>query len=188
MKKIIASILGFTFLGLGLSAEMKIITVDLSKLYSEYYKTKEASEKIQNSIEKAKVQQEDLVAVGQTLVEDFKDIMEMVENPALTEEARSKAQSDAESKRQEILEKEREVQQFQANTQRSLQQRQRTYHDLFIDEIMGVVLEVGRERGGDLILDSSGVTAVGVPAVIFADPTWDVTDIVLERINADAPE
>ena len=188
MKNIIASILGFAFFGLSLGAEVKIITVDLTKLYNEYYKTKEASEKIQNSIDKAKEQQEELVATGQTLVEDFKDIMEMVENPALTDEARTKAQSDAELKRQEILEKERDVQQFQANTQRSLQQRQRTYRDLFIDEIKGVVLEVGRERGGDLILDLSGVTAVGVPAVIFADPAWDITDIVLERINANAPE
>ena len=188
MKKIIALILGISFFGLALGAEVKIITVDLTELYNQYYKTKEATDKIQNSLEKAKGQQEELVAAGQTLVEDFKDIMEMVENPALTDEARNKAQSDAEMKRQEILEKEREVQQFQANTQRSLQQRQRTYRDLFLDEIKGVVLEVGRERGGDLILDSSGVTAVGIPALIFADPTWDITAIVLERINADAPE
>ena len=180
--------LGFMTAGLGLQGQnLNIVTVDMTRLYNEYYKTLEANERIKGSFEKAQEQVEGMVNEGQTLLEDYKSIIEMTQNDALTEEARLKGQTDAESMAQQLKDKEREIQQFRQNTQRSVQQRQQTYRDLFLDEIKGVVLEVSRERKGDLILDSSGITAIGIPGVIYSDPSWDVTDLVLERINADAP-
>ena len=123
-----------------------------------------------------------------TLYTQAKSIFEMTQNDALTEEARFKASTDAEHMVQQLKNKEREIQQFRQNTQRSIQQRQQTYRDLFLDEIKGVVLEVSREHKGDLILDTSGPTALGIPGVIYSDPSWDITELVLERINADASE
>ena len=181
--------IGFMTAGLGLQGQdLNIVTVDMNRLYNEYYKTIEANERIKGSFEKAQEQVEEMVNEGQTLLEDYKSIIEMTQNDALTEEARLKAQTDAESMAQQLKDKEREIQQFRQNTQRSVQQRQQTYRDLFLDEIKGIVLEVSRERKGDLILDTSGITALGIPGVIYSDPSWDVTELVMERINADAPE
>ncbi len=188
MKKIFLFSLAFGIFTAGLQAQnLKIVTVDMTRLYNEYYKTLEANEKIKGSLGKAQETVEEMVKEGQTLLEDYKSIFEMTQNDALTEEARLKAQTDAESMAQQLKDKEREIQQFRQNTQRSVQQRQQTYRDLFLDEIKGVVLEVSRERNGDLILDSSGITALGIPGVIYSDPSWDVTSLVLERINASAP-
>ena len=168
--------------------EIAIATVDMTRLYNEYYKTKEANSKLQDSVEKAKVEAEDLVKQGQELVDEYKEVLERSKNPALTEEAQTKAATDADGVLQGIREKEQEVQQFQLATQRSLQQRQRTYRDLFMDEIRKVALEVADENGRNFVLDSSGITAVGVPVILYSDPKWDITDEVLEQINADAPE
>jgi Skp family chaperone for outer membrane proteins len=165
-----------------------IVTVDMTELYNGYYKTLEANEKIKGSVKKAEDQTKTLLGEGKALVDEYNEILEMVENPALTDEAKAKAEQDAKAKITEIEAKKAEVSQFQTNMQRSLQQRQRTYRDLFMDEIRGVVLEVSKERNGDLVLDSSGLTATGVPAVVYSDPSWDITDIVLERVNADAPD
>lgn len=189
MKKgllLFTTLLAFTVCSQALA--VSVVTVDMVKLYNSYYKTVEANEKIKESVTKAENQTKELVEEGKVLVGEYNEILEMVENPALTEEAKGKAEQDAKAKFGEIEEKKQEVQQFQVNTQRSLQQRQRTYRDLFMDEIKGVVLEVSKERNGDLVLDSSGMTASGVPAVVYADPAWDITEIVLERINADAPK
>ena len=57
-----------------------------------------------------------------------------------------------------------------------------------MDEIKKVALEVADENGRNFVLDSSGITAVGVPVILYSDPKWDITDEVLEKINADAPE
>lgn len=168
--------------------EIAIATVDMTRLYNEYYKTSEANSKLQGSVEKAKVEAEDLVKQGQELVDEYKEVLERSKNPALTEEAQAKAATDADGLLQGIREKEQEVQQFQLATQRSLQQRQRTYRDLFMDEIKKVALEVADDNGRNFVLDLSGITAVGVPVILYSDPKWDITDEVLEKINADTPE
>ncbi len=183
--------IGFMTAGLGhglQGQDLNIVTVDMDRLYKEYYKTLEANERIKGSFEKAQKQIEEMVNEGQIMLEDYKSIIEMTQNDALTEEARLKAQADAETMAQQLKDKEREIQQFRQNTQRSVQQRQQTYRDLFLDEIKGIVMEVSRERKGDLILDTSGITALGIPGVIYSDPSWDVTELVMERLNADAPE
>ncbi len=188
MKKILLTFLTTGLLTMGLQGQsLNIVTVDMTRLYNEYYKTLEANEKIKGILEKAQVQVEEMVKEGQTLLEDYKSISEMTQNDALTEEARIKAGTDAEAMAQQLQEKQGDIQQFRQNTQRSIQQRQQSYRDLFLDEIKGVVLEVSRERNGDLILDTTGPTALGISAVIFSDPSWDITDLVLERINAEAP-
>ena len=189
MKKILLTTFTIGILTAVLQGEaLNIVTVDMTRLYNEYHKTLEANEKIKGSLEKAQEQVEEMVKEGQTLLEDYKSIFEMTQNDALTEEARFKASTDAEHMAQQLKNKEREIQQFRQNTQRSIQQRQQTYRDLFLDEIKGVVLEVSREHKGDLILDTSGPTALGIPGVIYSDPSWDITELVLERINADASE
>lgn len=168
--------------------EISIATVNVTRLYADYYKAKEANAKLEESVEKAKQEAEVLVKQGQELVEEYQEVVERAQNPALTEEAQQKAASESEVVRQQIVEKEQEVQQFQVATQRSLQQRQRTYRDLFLDEIMKVVLEVTQEKGRNLIIDSSGISGSGIPVVLGSNSAWDITEEVLERINADAPE
>ena len=188
MKSLITSITAVALLSLSSYADdITVATVDMTKLYNGYFKTKVANEKIQSSLETAKEQREELLKQGQALVDEYKEITERANNPALTEEARGEAQLEAERKLQEIQEKEREVQQFQINTQNSIQQRQRTHRDLMLDEIKKVVVKMARDRGANLVFDSSGLTALGLPGILYANTGWDFTEDALVRINADAP-
>ena len=57
--------------------EVNIATVDMTRLYTEYYKTKEANDKIQDSIEQARIEAEELVQEGQDLVEEYNEILEL---------------------------------------------------------------------------------------------------------------
>ncbi len=168
--------------------EVNIATVDMTRLYTEYYKTKEANDKIQDSIEQARIEAEELVQEGQDLVEEYNEILERAKNPALTEEAQIKAQQDAEDQLRVIQEKQQELDQFRVATQRSLQQRQQTYRDLFMDEIKSMALDVAREENSNLLLDTSGETAVGIPSILYSNADWDITEEVLSRINEEAPE
>ncbi|AWT60998.1 MAG: hypothetical protein DF168_02223 [Candidatus Moanabacter tarae] len=168
--------------------EVNIATVDMTRLYTEYYKTKEANDKIQDSIEQARIDAEELVQDGQDLVEEYNEILERAKNPALTEEAQIKAQQDAEDQLRVIQEKQQELDQFRVATQRSLQQRQQTYRDLFMDEIKSMAMDVAREANSNLLLDTSGETAVGIPSILYSSADWDITEEVLSRINEEAPE
>ena len=188
MNKLIATlVLSSTFAFASLAQELKIITVDMGTLYSGYYKTKEANAKLKDSIDQAQTQAEELLEEGRSLAEEFNNLRERISNPALTDEFRNKAKLEAQEKIKEIQDKEREIQQYQANTERSLQQRQRTHRDLMLDEIKKVVLIMAEKRGAALVFDTAGTSALGIPNVLYSSPSWDITDDVLAKINENAP-
>lgn len=161
--------------------DLRVATANMARLYENYHRAVEAQAKFQGVLEDAQSQEEAMMAEGNALVEEYRTLMEEAENPALSDDAREAASERAEEKLQTIREKEREVQQFQVNTRRMLEQRQRNHRQLLMDEIREVVNTLARERGSNLVLDTSGST------VVFADPEFDITEEALAELNKDEP-
>ncbi len=166
---------------------VKLVVVDMAKVYDNHYKTEEANAKFRDAEQKAQEQVEEYNKQGQMLVDEYKELMEQAKNTLLTSEARSKAEADVQKKGEEIQRKQAEVQQFRQTTQRSLQQRIKTHRDLLLEEISKVVTDLAKRNGATLVLDKSGPTLFGIPSVLYADPTYDITDAVLAEVNKDRP-
>lgn len=167
-------------------APVRIVTADMAYLYENYHSTQEAQARFQSSIERAQRQTQAMMEEGQAMVEEYQEVIERTNNPALSEEARMEAQERAREMVEAIQQKERELQQFQNNTRRSLEQRQRSHRELMMEEIRDVLMAEAQKREASLVFDTSGASALGIPSVIYADPSYDITDIVLEEINRDA--
>jgi outer membrane protein len=161
---------------------IRLFTADMARLYENYYRTAEAQARFQSAVESAQASAEAMMAEGNALVEEYRQVLEQANSPALSAEARERAEADAEAKLQTIREKEREVQQFQANTQRALQQRQASHRQLVLDEIKDVVNSLARAQGATLVLDSSANSSV-----IFAASGFDITERALVELNKDMP-
>jgi len=56
-----------------------------------------------------------------------------------------------------------------------------------MDEISKVAVEVAKRKGITLLMDKSGPSLLGVPAVLYYEPSLELTDEVLAEINKDAP-
>lgn len=166
---------------------VKLVVVDMAKVYDNHYKTEEANAKFRDAEQKAQEQVEEYNKQGQMLVDEYKELMEQSKNTLLTSEARSKAEADVQKKGEEIQRKQAEVQQFRQTTQRSLQQRIKTHRDLLLEEISKVVTDIAKRNGATLVLDKSGPTLFGIPSVLYADPTYDLTEAVLTEVNKDRP-
>ena len=169
------------------SAELSIITVDVSRLYEGYYKTKEATDKLQGRFDTAKAQLDEMMAAGDVEVKAYQTMLEQAQNPALSDSARKDAEDDANLQMEKIRSLQQDVQTFQKSTQNQLAQQQATQRQFMLEEIKTVILEVAQDRNADLVFDISTGINVGLPSVIYANPTWDSTDDVLEALNADAP-
>jgi outer membrane protein len=167
---------------------IRVITVDMTYLYENYHRTQEAQARFQSSIERAQRETQKLMEEGNEMVERYQEIIEQTNNPALSDAARQEAQQEAQEMVEAIREKERELQQFQNNTRRSLEQRQRNHRELMLDEIKEVVMAEASERSATLVFDTSGATLIGVPTLIYADSSYDITDVVLEEINREETE
>src|SRR3954462_15254136 len=87
--------------GLAVTAQaqaLKIFVVDMAKLYDTHYKTVEQNAKIQADDQKAQEEVKKMNKEGNVLVEDYKAANEKSNNPALSPDAKSKAQDDAQKK------------------------------------------------------------------------------------------
>ena len=168
-------------------AEISIVTVDVATLYDNYFKTKEAGEKLQGRFDTAKTQLDQMIADGEVEVESYKTMVEQAQNPALSETARTEAEKDADIQMQKIRTMQQEVQMFRESTNNQLSQQQNTQRQFMLEEIKTIILDFAQQKGADLVFDTSTGVNVGLPPVIYANPAWDSTDEVLEVLNADAP-
>jgi outer membrane protein len=192
MNKIIRTLIILAAFGAGSTAllaqpAVKLVVVDMAKVFDNHYKSEESNAKFREAEQKAQEQVEELNKQGQTLVDEYKELDEQSKNTVLTTEARAKAQAESQKKMEEIQRKQAEVQNFRNNTQRSLQQRIKTHRDLLLEEISKVVSDLAKQKGATLVIDKSGPTLIGIPSVIYADPAYEITDEVLKEVNKDRP-
>jgi outer membrane protein len=188
MKSIVA-IAAFTALAFGVSAQPapKILVVDMAKLYDTHYKTLEQNAKIQADDQKAQEEVEKMNKEGNALVEEYKSLNDQSNNPALSAEAKTKAQEAAQKKLESIQGKQREVQTFIQNTRNSLGQRLNTFRSLMLEEISKIAADVAKRKGGTILLDKAGPSGIGISNLIYHDAGYEITEDVLKEINKDRP-
>ncbi|MDD3181142.1 MAG: OmpH family outer membrane protein [Opitutaceae bacterium] len=192
MNNIIRNFITLASLGLAATAlqaqpALKVVVVDMAKLYDTHFKTEEANAKFQEADRKATEQIEELNKQGQTMVDEYKELTDKAKSTLLNAEARTQAEQDAQRKLQQIQEKQNEVNTFRARTQQSLQQRIKTHRDLLLEEISKVVTDIAKRKGATLVIDKSGPSLFGISNVIYADPSYEITDEVQKEVNKDRP-
>lgn len=165
----------------------KILVVDMAKLYDAHYKTEEQNGKLKADQQKAEEELQKLNTEGNTLVKQFNDLKEQLNNPTLSADAKTKTQQDFEAKGQEIQRKQAEVNAFRGNTQRSLQQRINNFKQFLLEEISKIAVDIAKKKGATLLVDKSGPTLIGMSSVLYFDPAYDITEDVSKEINKDRP-
>lgn len=192
MKTNLKSFLALAFAGLFAVAAQaqpapKVYVVDMAKLYDGHYKTEEQNGKLKVDQQKAEDELQKLNTEGNSLVKQFNDLKEQVGNPAISSDAKTKAQQELEAKSQEIQRKQNEVNAFRANTQRSLQQRINNFKQFLLEEISKTAVDIAKKKGATLLIDKSGPTLIGLPSLLYFDPAYDISEEVSKEINKDRP-
>lgn len=191
MKKITRTLLALA----GLSAAsalfaqpaLKVVVVDMARVYDTHYKTEEANAKFNDAAQRAQEQLDQLTKQLQSAEEEYKVLIEESNSTIKSQQARDQAKADSQKKIEDMRRIQAEAQNFRVNTQRSLQQRAKIHRDSIMDEIMKVVNDIARSRGATLVLDKSGPSVFGVPVVLHSDPGYDITDEVVKEVNKDRP-
>lgn len=166
---------------------VKVMVVDMAKLYDNHYKTLEQNAKIQVDDQKAQEIVDKMNKDGNALVEEYKSLGEQSTNPALSNDAKAKAQGDAQAKLEQIQAKQNEVRGFIQNTRNSLQQRLQAFRTLMLEEISKIATDVAKRKGGTILMDKAGPSLIGVSNIIYSDPAYEITDDVMAEINKTRP-
>ena len=152
-------------LALPAAAQTKIAVIDVQRVVSESDPGKESLINLQKL-------QEEKIAAGQSLQEEFNAMREQINKQRMTLSEERLAELTRAMEDKEIA-----LRRFQDDATRELDEARRTALGRLEERIMPVIDEVGQERGLTLIFNKyqSGL--------VYADEAVDITDDVIRRFN-----
>ncbi|MDR2982239.1 MAG: OmpH family outer membrane protein [Puniceicoccales bacterium] len=159
----------------------KVATIDVETVFNKYQKAVDLKQNLENSAKQADEEIKKAVDKLNALRGEIEKAQKEAENPILNEQGRSAAKAQANAKFQDFQKMGAELQQHRQQVAAALQQRQAENAKRLIEDLRPKIDAIAKEKGADLVLNSTFLTG----GVLFADPALDVTDEVVKRLNAD---
>jgi Skp family chaperone for outer membrane proteins len=170
------------------AAQMKVGIVDMNKVFTSYYKTKDAEARLNDARAQAKT---DLDGRLETLKADMEAINKLeadTKKPELTADKREAAVKQRDEKINQVRNLDREIGEFRQTRERQLQEQFMRMRGDIVQDIMKVVDTKVKADGFDLVLDSSGLGISQVKVVLYSAPSMDFSDSIISTLNANAPK
>ena len=171
-------------IGTSLNAQSKVATIDLQKVIQAFYKTKDADAKL---AEAQKSYQDELNA----RMESYRKAVDAVNqanqdlNNANHPNERTRLTQSRDAQLNSARTLEQEITDFRGAREKELQNERTIMRSNLVDEIRAIVNDQIRSEGYQLVLDSSGQGGnTGSPVVFFAQGGMDISDLVIEKLNA----
>jgi outer membrane protein len=187
LRNAVAALLLTGLLGGSAWGQGKIGTVDVRKVFDNYWKKKQAEAQL-------KERQTDIEKEDKNMVEDYKKAKEEyssliagANDQAVSPEERDKRKRAAEDKFKQMKDLEVTITQYE-NTARTtiLEQTDRMRANIITD-IRNVVSSKAKAVGFSLVIDTAAESANKTPVILFTNNENDITDAVLSQLNANAP-
>ena len=162
---------------------VKIGTVDMKKVFENYYKTKDAEARINEARNAAKKEMDDRMDVYNKGVNEVKKMNEEIESPALGKEAKETKSKARDEKVGELNTMQREINEFRQTREKQLQEQSVRMRGGIVDEINKIVEAKVKSENFDVVLDKSGPSLNGVPVVLYSRDAFEFTDEVIKTLN-----
>jgi Skp family chaperone for outer membrane proteins len=166
----------------------RIVTVDLNKVFTDYYKTPIASAKIKDTAESFNKELNEMVDNYKKEIEDLNKLREDQDKPEYTAEVREQKRKAVSEKLAETQKIQRDLEEYRTSHGKILQDQQLRMRQTIVKEIQDVVDKEARDAGYQLVLDKSGTTANAVPTILFSQDSMDITDDLIKTLNKNQPK
>jgi len=170
----------------------RIVTIDLNRVFNEYYKTPVASAKLKDTAEQYNKEHEDLMSSYRKLVDELGKLREDQDKPEYTAEVREQKKKAVNDKLTETQKAQREIEEFRTSHRQMLDGQTQRMRQGILKEVRDIIQKESRDAGYSLVFDKSGNTANGEPSIIFSQESLDITEDILKILNknkpADAPK
>ena len=168
-------------------AQAKIGIVDMNKVFSGYYKTKDAENKINDAREGAKKELDERMESHKQLLDEINTINKEIDNPALSATAKADRNKKRDDKIAQVRALEQEIQDFKQSRERGLQEQAVRMRNQIVEEIMNIINARVKTDGFDLVLDKSGQSLNGVNLVLHANDKMEFSDDIITQLNKSKP-
>jgi outer membrane protein len=164
------------------AAQTKVATVDMKKIFNGYYKTKLANTSLESRKTELRKEMKDMSDGLEKAQEDYKQLLDEVNDQAISNDERDKRKLAATSKAKEISTTKTTLEQFQRQAEAQLADESQRMSGNLVTEIQKAVADKAKIGGYSVVLNSSFTEAF-----VYVSPDNDITDSVLAQLNAGAP-
>jgi len=162
---------------------LKVGTVDMSRAFKEYNKTKDAEAKINEAKNAAKKEYDERADAYKKALDEINSLNKQLDSNALSAEAKSAKAKERDDKITNIKNMEREINDFRQTRERQLQEQALRMREGIVKEITDVVNARVKSQSLDLVFDKSGMSLNGVPLLLFSRDNIDFTTDVVTELN-----
>lgn len=187
LRKLIPTLLLFCLLNGSAWAQTRIGTVDLRKVFENYWKKKQAEAQLKD-------RQTDMEKEDKNMLEDYKKMKEEYQNllnsagdQNVSPDERDKRKKAAEDKLKQMKDLEETVRTYETQARNTLLDQSQRTRSKIIEEIRNVVSARAKAAGYTLVIDTASESANATPVVLFTSNENDITDAILKELNAAAP-
>jgi Skp family chaperone for outer membrane proteins len=168
-------------------AQGRIATVDLRKLFDGYWKTKQADAALKDRAAELERDHKAMVEDWKQGREDYQKLLTSANDQAVSTEERDKRKRNAETRLKELKDIEENIGQFERQARTTLDEQRMRMRGKLLEEIKGMLNSRARSSGFSLVVDVSADSANNTPVVLYTNNDNDLTDALLQQLNATAP-
>jgi len=176
------------FTGSANAQEQKIGIVDMTRVFAEYYKTKDAENQVNDGKAMAKKELDERNVRYKELIEKYSELVAAIKDPGISEELRATKQKEAQDVAAEARSLEREKAEFSERRQRQLLEQVDRMRKAIVAEIQEIVSVMSKEGNYDLVFDKSGLGTRGIPFLLHSRAAEDFSEEIIKHLNKSVPK
>ena len=185
--KLVPGLLLVSLLGGSAWAQGRIATVDLRKVFDNYWKTKQADAALKDRAADIDKDHKIMLDDWKKAKDEYQTLLTEANNQTLSLEERDKRKKSAEDKLKEIKDSEDAIAQYERQARTTLDEQRKRMRDSIVEEIRTTVNGMAKSAGHALVLDTAAESANNTPIMLYSNKENDMTDAVLAQLNAGAP-
>jgi outer membrane protein len=186
-RTILPVVLLMTFLSGSALAQTKIGTVDLRKLFDNYWKTKQAQVAIQQRAAQLDKDDKSMKNDLKKSSDDYQKLLDQADDQAISADERNKRKQAAESQLKLVEDSRAAIDQFERQAQATLTEQRSRMRDNVLTDIRTAVSAKAKAGGYTLVIDTAAETVNGTTTIIYSSGEDDLTDAILGQLNVGAP-
>ena len=168
-------------------AQGRTATIDLRKVFDNYWKKKQAEASLKERQTDMEKEDRNMVDDYKKIKDDYQSLLASANDQAVSTEEREKRKTAAEEKLRRMKEMEESIAQYERTARTTIMEQSDRMRANILKEITNVVSAKAKVAGFSLVIDTASETANRTPVVLFSNNENDITDSVLQQLNATAP-
>jgi outer membrane protein len=171
------------------AAQTRIGTVDLRKVFDNYWKTKQADASLKERGAEMEKDHKVMVDNFKKGRDAYQKLLTDAADQAVSAEEREKRKKAAEDKLKELKDSEETIATYERQARTTIDEQRKRMRDNILTEIRNVLNAKAKAAGYSMVLDTAAESANNTPIMLYVaeNKDNDLTDSTLSQLNAGAP-